>query len=65
MLKDSINLEGKCGSCRYGTPTKFSSKGEMSYVDCGHPEKVFRTKVAHLKQRTEKACKKYERSEVE
>lgn len=39
--------------------------GSPCYIVCQKPGKVFRTDLAHVKQRTTKACKGYERKENE
>lgn len=61
--EEKTNLDGKCGSCKHGTPCSFHATGNLTYVRCGHPEKVFKREYQAVKQRTTKACKKYERVE--
>jgi len=49
-LMEKTNLEGKCGSCKY-----FKRDGSKAYGYCG--------KGLNYRQRSTKACKKYERKD--
>ena len=60
--KKKTDLNGKCGSCKYATPNETHFGCSPCYIICKKPGKVFRTSIAHVKQRTNKACKGYERS---
>lgn len=63
--KRKVDYSGKCGSCKYAMHTNKYLGGSPCYIVCQKPGKVFRTDLAHVKQRTTKACKGYERKENE
>lgn len=63
--KRKVDYSGKCGSCKYAMHTNKYFGGSPCYIVCQKPGKVFRTDLAHVKQRTTKACKGYERKENE
>lgn len=63
--KKKTDLNGKCGSCKYATPNETHFGCSPCYIICKKPDKVFRTYMAPVKQRTSKACKGYERAEDE
>ena len=52
------DLTGKCGSCAHARPSNAFNRSKC-YVACTNPEKRFKGAVAHLRQRTCKACKMY------
>lgn len=62
--KKKTDLNGKCGSCKYATPNETHFGCSPCYIICKKPGKVFRTSIAHVKQRTNKACKGYEMKAV-
>lgn len=62
--KKKTDLNGKCGSCKYATPNETHFGCSPCYIICKKPGKVFRTNIAHVKQRTNKACKGYEMKAV-
>ena len=53
------DLNQKCGSCKWLNKEKKTSVG---YV-CENPNKKWRTCTAHLKPKTCKACKEYEKKD--
>ena len=57
--RPATSLVGKCGSCEYAIPTKFGSS--ECYIECtNRPQNGSgRTGIAHIKQRTTPACKRY------
>lgn len=57
-VRQPTDLTGKCGSCAYARPTT-AFGGSKCYVACKNPEKRFKGSVAHIRQRTCKACKMY------
>lgn len=57
-VRQHTDLTGKCGSCAHTRPTT-AFGGSKCYVACTNPEKRFKGAVAHLRQRTCKACKMY------
>ena len=60
------DLTDKCGSCKWSVPCMFSTKGTFgNYVECQHPDKVWRHAISKKRQRTTPKCKRYERSENE
>lgn len=62
--KKKTDLNGKCGSCKWATPNETHFGCSPCYIICKKPGKVFRTNLAHVKQRTTKACKGYEMKAV-
>lgn len=57
------DLTDKCGSCKWAVPHKFAQKGQFgAYVKCKNPNKVWRSPVSMIKQRTNPKCRYYERS---
>lgn len=57
------SLDGKCGSCFFAKPTT-AFGGSKSYVQCTNAEhmaKWQKHELSHVRQRTCKACKLYER----
>ena len=59
------NLGGKCGSCAHAKP--YSCGGSKSYVECTNPAHLAKISgygsLAHVRPRTQKACKQYKRRE--
>ncbi len=53
------DLNPKCGSCKWLNKEKKTSVG---YV-CENPNKKWRTSIAHLKPKSCKACKEYEKKD--
>lgn len=60
--KPPTDLNGKCGSCIYAEPTECFG-GSAYYIECTNQELAARKRsmVAGIKQRTNPACKKYQR----
>ena len=60
LNRPPTDLNGKCGSCIYAKPTECF--GSACYIECTNQELVARKRsaVAHIKQRTNPACKKYQ-----
>ena len=56
--KQEISLRGKCGGCEYAKPAEWGRS--KCHIECtNRPDRPNRSKVAHLKPRTSKACKRY------
>ena len=59
--RPATSLAGKCGSCEYAKPTTWG-KSEC-YIECTNrpdrPYRQTRAGIAHIKQRTTPACKRY------
>lgn len=54
-VRKQIDLRNKCGSCKY---LNYEIKSSVGYGCVGRTD--WRTKSAHLRHRTTKACKYYQ-----
>lgn len=61
-IRPPADLKGKCGSCIYAKPTTFGSS--KIYVECTNAEHIriycSRHENARKRQKTARACKRYE-----
>lgn len=59
------SLEGKCGSCAHSKPNTEYFGNSKSYVECTNPAHLAKIQgrggLVHVRQRTCKGCKLYER----
>ena len=63
--KPEVDLTGKCGSCRYGVPAENVFGNSKCYVRCTNEEhlssrRYYGRPLVAVRQRTAKACKRYE-----
>lgn len=66
--KPPTDLTGKCGSCRYAVPAPEAFGGSPCYVKCtseDHMRRYYGRPITRVRQRTTKACKKYQPKEVQ
>lgn len=60
-LKETTELEGKCGSCKHSVPNIPYAGRSEAYIRCLHPKRAEKPSYQNVKKRTDKGCRLYER----
>jgi hypothetical protein len=61
QILPQTDLTNKCGACEFAMPIKGSTKGVFGcYIECRHPDKVWKYTSSSRKQRTNPKCSLYQ-----